>query len=117
MLSASNTQATRAIIIDRGNDPPAALTPIGRAKATAAAGAMSEMDWNKTSGNPMAFRRNPVSAVAVVVASALLVDIRYLEKKLKGQQELCSFVQQATCQPGRLLETIASARTEVRSPV
>ena len=66
MLTAQNKQATRANITASGSEPAANATPAGMDAAIAAPGAMSVMDWNRTSRSPMAFRRRPRVWLVVV---------------------------------------------------
>ncbi|GAA2199419.1 hypothetical protein GCM10009787_46280 [Streptomyces bangladeshensis] len=54
-----NRQATRAISTASGRLPPAKAAPDGIDAATAAAGAIAVMLWNRTSRNPIASRRSP----------------------------------------------------------
>src|SRR5215211_5323419 len=56
---ATSRQPTRAKITDRGRAPAAKLAPTMIEKATAAAGAMWVIDWNRTSRRPMASRARP----------------------------------------------------------
>ena len=59
MLTAQNKHATRANTTASGSEPAANATPAGMEAAIAAPGAISVMDWNRTSRSPMAFRRRP----------------------------------------------------------
>src|SRR5215204_5423602 len=53
---ATSRQPTRAKITDRGRAPAAKLAPTMIEKATAAAGAIWVIDWNRTSRRPIASR-------------------------------------------------------------
>src|SRR5580692_6607296 len=71
MLTAQNKQATRANTTASGSEPAANATPAGMDAAIAAPGAMSVMDWNRTSRSPMAFRRRPRVWLVVVSLTAM----------------------------------------------
>ncbi|MCX4649169.1 MULTISPECIES: hypothetical protein [unclassified Streptomyces] len=55
-----NRQATSVISTDSGRLPPANAVPAGIDAATAAAGAIAVMLWNRTPRSPIAPRSSPV---------------------------------------------------------
>ncbi len=59
METATSRQPTSANSTDSGSAPAAKLAPTMIEKATAAAGAIWVMDWNRTSRRPMASRARP----------------------------------------------------------
>src|SRR6266498_4852029 len=72
MQTATSMQPTRARITDRGRAPAAKLAPTMIEKATAAAGAMWVMDWNRTSLSPIASRARPGDGLLCATARLLL---------------------------------------------
>ena len=62
MEEADSRHAISAKTTASGNDPPAYAAPAGIEAAIAAPGAMSVIDWKRTSRSPIASRRSPASA-------------------------------------------------------
>src|SRR6267378_487383 len=69
MLTATNRQAISASNTASGMLPPAYGTPTMMEKATAAAGAMWVMDWNRVGAKPTAFRSSRCASTDVPIES------------------------------------------------
>src|SRR5688572_6104698 len=74
MQKATQRHATRATRTESGSAPPAKFAPTMMEKATATAGAMCVMDWNRTSRRPMASRASPVPRGCTSVAMKHLLN-------------------------------------------
>src|SRR6266487_4929465 len=72
METATSRQATSASTTARGSAPPANWAPTMIEKATAAAGAMCVIDWNRTSLRPIASRARPVDGLLCAMAHLLV---------------------------------------------
>jgi len=68
METATSRQATSASTTARGSAPPANWAPTMIEKATAAAGAMCVIDWNRTSLRPIASWARPVDGLDCAMA-------------------------------------------------
>src|SRR5947209_17525714 len=106
------TQTTSAILTARGKAPPVKGTAAPRLNATAPAGAIVVIDWNKTPGRPIAFDRNVDDCVGCVEEGVASMDIRLLlcllqpEKWLTGhwpisRQGICATIRRRFQQPCR----------------
>src|SRR2546425_330854 len=68
MLTATNKQAISASSTASGMLPPAYGTPTMMENATAAAGAMWVMDWNRVGASPTAFRSSRCASTVVLMS-------------------------------------------------
>src|SRR6266516_2344427 len=72
MEMATSRQATSARITASGRAPPANCAPTMIEKATAAAGAIWVIDWNRTSLRPIASRARPVDGLVFAMTHLLV---------------------------------------------
>src|SRR2546421_7630407 len=95
MLIAISEQTTKAISTASGRAPPAYGTAAPRLNATAEAGAIVVIDWNKTPGRPMALRRSVVCSDEVDVDSvATQLLLLYPQKvEIAGRMEISARAQ------------------------
>src|SRR5437763_9949216 len=95
MLRAVGEQTIRPRSTASGRAPPAYGTAAPRLNATAEAGAIVVIDWNKTPGRPMALRRSVVCSDEVEVDSVAMQLLLLYPKKVEiaGRMEISASAQ------------------------